>query len=282
MKKITKKQYSVGVKVVVLAVIFSLGMWASYARGEQAGSAPESGSTSYIKSLYTDLQTSGYGSDSAAPDWGAYWNRVKTSAQWSPSGTATPSDVISGKTFYGSDRTQQTGTLPKSSNPGNCPTQVYADSQVIPANQRNNCTDTVIWTVPSDGIAGTDKKDPVSGLIWSQMLINSGGTITYSTETNTGFSWDASGSANVALGGKTAVEVCASLGNGWRLPVQKELMQAYIDGSRFNLMATFSGGYDAFWSSTIVNAYNSWNTSLKDGATNNSGTYSTFALRCVR
>jgi len=65
MKAISKKNYKVGIKVVSVALVFSLAMWASYAYGEQSSGSPESGSTSYIQSLYTSLQTSGYGSDTA-------------------------------------------------------------------------------------------------------------------------------------------------------------------------------------------------------------------------
>jgi hypothetical protein len=281
MKIISKKQYKVGAGVISLAILFSVAMWASYVHGEQVGGAPESGSTSYIKSLYTDLQTSGYGSDTASPDWGAYWNRLKTAAMWAPNGTATAADVTSGKTFYGSDRTQQTGALPKAVAVGNCPTQVYSDMQS--SSQSNNCTDKIIWTAPNDGVNGTQMKDPISGLIWSQMLISSGSTITFSTTTSSGWSWDASGSANVAVGNKTAAQVCTSLGNGWRLPAQKELMQAYIDGSKYNLMQDFSSGYDQFWSSTIYSGYSSWNVSLKEGIASYSyGIGTGLGVRCVR
>ena len=238
---ISKKHYKVGIGAIALALTFSLAMWASYAYGEQSAGTSESGSTSYIKSLYTDLQTSSYGSDSATPDWGSYWNRIKTAAQWVPTGTATAVNVAKGKTFYGADRTLQTGTEA----PGNCSTQQYHDSNAS-ATQTNNCTDTIIWTVPSDGIAGTEKRDPVSGLIWSNLLLNSSGTLTFSETTNTAWSWDASDANNIAVGNKTATTLCSGMGNGWRLPNQKELMQAFIDGAYFNLTQSGNG----FWALT--------------------------------
>jgi hypothetical protein len=275
MKVISRKNYKVGIKVVAVALVFSLAMWASYVHGEQVGGAPESGSTSYIKSLYTALQTSGFGSDTASPDWGTYWNRLKTSAQWAPSGTATAANVVSGKTFYGSDRTQQTGTQPT---PGVCPTQPYHDSYGAPVTQTTNCTNTLTWTVPSGSITGTEKQDPRSGLIWSNAIVNTAGTATFSPTTNTAFSWDASAAANIAVGNKTAITLCSTMGNGWRLPAQKELMQAYIDGSDFNL----SQPGNSFWSATESSSTFAWGVLLYSGTTNFSTKTSTAQVRCVR
>jgi hypothetical protein len=274
MKAISKKSYKTGALVLGLSIVFSLAMWASYAYGEQAGGAPESGSTSYIKSLYTSLQTSGYGSDTAAPDWGTYWNRLKTSAQWAPTGNATAANVVSGKTFYGADRTQQTGTQPT---PGVCPTQQYHDSYAG-VTQANNCTNTVTWTTPTDGITGTEKQDPRSGLIWSNAIVNTAGTATFSPTTNTAFSWDASAAANIAVGNKTAITLCSAMGNGWRLPTQKELMQAYIDGSNFNLSqpATY------FWSATEYSGTSAWLVNLSFGYTTNNTKVIATQVRCVR
>ena len=275
MRAISRKQYKVGIGVIALALTFSLSMWASYAYGEQVAGSSESGSDSYVQSLYTALQTSGLGSDTASPDWGTYWNRLKTSAQWAPSGTATAANVVSGKTFYGSDRTQQTGTQPT---PGVCPTQAYHDSYGAPVTQTTNCTNTLTWTVPSGSITGTEKQDPRSGLIWSNAIVNTAGTATFSPTTNTAFSWDASAAANIAVGNKTAITLCSTMGNGWRLPVQKELVQAYIDGSYFNLSQP--GNY--FWSATELSSTIAWNVSLSFGYTTNSAKTNTNQVRCVR
>lgn len=274
MKAISKKNYKVGIGVITLALVFSLAMWASYAYGEQVGGTPESGSTSYIKSLYTDLQSSGYGSDTASPDWGTYWNRLKTAAQFAPTGTATATNVTKGKTFYGSDRNLQTGTEA----PGYCQTQAYHDSYGAPVTQTTNCTDTVTWTVPSGSIAGTEKQDPRSGLIWSNALLNSTGTVTFSPTTNTSWSWDASAAANVAVGNKTAITLCPSMGNGWRMPAQKELMQAYMDGSNFNL----SQPANSFWSATETSSTDAWDVNLSSGYTNYKAKTNTDQVRCVR
>ena len=278
MNIISKKQYKVGIGAIALALTFSLAMWASYAYGEQSAGTSESGSTSYIKSLYTDLQTSSHGSDSATPDWGAYWNRFKTAAQWLPTGTVTAANVTKGKTFYDSNRTLQTGTQA----PGNCPTQQYFDSYGDPATQTTNCTDIVAWTVPSGSIPGTEKQDPVSGLIWSNALVNSAGTVTFSTTTTTAWTWDQTGVANKAVGNKNAPALCSGMGNGWRLPTQKELLQAYVDGANFNL--TQPG--NSYWSVTWV--YNgfwgwfAWSVPLNTGIMEVYIVNVIYPVRCVR
>jgi hypothetical protein len=39
------------------------------------------------------------------------WNRIRSAAEWVPSDTVSEADVISGKTFHNTSRTQKTGTL---------------------------------------------------------------------------------------------------------------------------------------------------------------------------
>ncbi len=271
---INKSQFSLGIIVVV--AIFSLGIWAR-AYGEKVGNSPESGSTSYISSLTTALLSASYGSDSASPDWGVSWNRIKTAAQWVPNGTITAANVISGKTFYNSSRTLQTGTLLA---PGNCPTQQYSDNIDSAATQTTNCTDTIVWTTPTDSITGTEKQDPISGLIWSNLLVNSAGTVTFSATGSANWSWGSSAADNVAVGYKTAITLCSSMGNGWRLPTQKELTQAYIDGTYFNL----SQPWWNFWASTELDVGNSyaWIVGLANGQVFYYAKTTTNQVRCVR
>jgi len=66
----------------------------------------------------------------------------------------------------------------------------------------------------------------------------------------------------------------------WRLPTQKELMQAYINGAANNLP---NPGYD-FWSSTerSNSQSNAWNVHLDHGFTHSSTKSSNHAVRCVR
>ncbi len=74
---------------------------------------------------------------------------------------------------------------------------------------------------------------------------------------------------------------CEDLGDGgWRLPYQKELMQAYIDGSWGNLS---NAAYN-FWSATTLsyNTHYAWRVSLTYGHTNFNAKTGTYDVRCVR
>jgi len=316
-----------------------------HASAEQSGSSPESGAVSRIKTLYTDLSTLTYGTDTDTPDWGTYWNRIKTAAKWTPSGNAAVTDVKSGKTFTSNTRTQATGTYPA---PGPCSTEAYHDSYGAPVTQTTNCVNTITWSANPSPVAGDDANgmDPRTGLTWSQLLLNSAGTPTFSAASNSAWNWDgtytftvtsasatagatytnngqtftvyttlaagtsltttatgaaaasgtltkasgtgdatitfsaiAYGATNVAVGNKTAKQLCSDRGNGWRLPSQKELMQAYIDGSFFNLTQPSN----TFWASTESSATNAWFVALNSGNTSygNKSTGS-FQVRCVR
>lgn len=96
------KQRTIGLSTLLVGVVLAGGLSYMLGRtvyGEQGGGSPTSPTTSYIKTVYDTAQTAGYGSDTNTPDWGTYWNRVSTAAQWVPSGTAAASDVASGKTI---------------------------------------------------------------------------------------------------------------------------------------------------------------------------------------
>ncbi|MGB2787260.1 MAG: DUF1566 domain-containing protein [Candidatus Saccharimonadaceae bacterium] len=307
-KKVLLRQQSrrviVAKSLTVLTILIGLTVIMVRVYAEQFGSSPESGATSYTKSLYTTLQTAGYGSDTNTPDWGTYWNRISTAAQFAPSGNAATSDVVYGKTFFGSNRTlqagayggtatvadvllgktfynntstQQTGTYTPPT-PGNCSTQAYHDSYGAPVTQTTNCTASITWTTTSPSYTGDDKKDPISTLIWSQPLLNSAGTVTFTTGAPSAWSWDASAANNNAVGTKTASQLCSDRGNGWRLPTQKELMQAYIDGSNFNL--TQPARY--YWSANQYDSTDAWYVALGNGYTLNVSMVSTDSVRCVR
>ena len=74
-----------------------------------AVSTPDSGSTSRLRELYDSLVDLGYGVETG--EWGTIWNRIKSAAEWTPSGDVTADDVKAGVTFYGSSRDQETGML---------------------------------------------------------------------------------------------------------------------------------------------------------------------------
>ena len=74
---------------------------------------------------------------------------------------------------------------------------------------------------------------------------------------------------------------CESIGDGhWRTPYQKELMQAYIDGSWGNL--TNAGYY--FWSATSYSnaTHTGWYFILSNGYTVNDIKTASYGVRCVR
>ena len=164
--------------------------------------------------------------------------------------------------------------------PTSCSTQQYHDSYGAPVTQSSNCTSQYVWTVAEPAVDGDDKKDPLTGLVWSKYLRNNGGTVEFASLGGSTWSWDGTTNANsIAVGGKTAKELCSERGNGWRLPTQKELMQAYITGSYFNL--TNPSHY--FWSAAEYSASSAWYVSLTNGTTYDYGksTNSNY-VRCVR
>ncbi len=257
------------------------GITAVTVKAETYPGGSDNGQTSRIVSLNTDLTSLGYGSTSDTPDWGAIWNRIKTAAKFTPSGNAAASDVKSGQTFYSSSRAQQTGTYPA---PGPCSTQAWHDSFGAPVTQTTNCTASVSWTVKSPAVTGDDSgtgnTDPRTGITWSKYLANSAGTATFVASGGSTWSWDASAATNIAVGNKTAITLCSGMNGGgvWRLPSQKELMQAYIDGSFFNL----SNPSNDFWSATQTSSTFAWFVYLNMGVTSNNTFATLYSVRCVR
>jgi len=302
-----KKTILIAVAAFAIAAVALFG--SKYVLAEQSGSSPESGATSYIKATYDSIVALGHGSVAAGAwgDWGSYWNRIRSAAEWVPNGTAGTGDVLTSKTFFPNSRSSQTGTYDNSNLVGTnirsgttygvgqtgtmvasgpCSTQVAHDD-AAGTNETINCSKT--WADPGDSVTGTDLRsgrggqDPVTGLIWSNLLKRNGTVIEFSPTTNTTFSWDASHANNIGItapvaGNRTAVQLCADQGNGWRLPTQKELMQAYIDGSYWNLTQPSNN----FWSATVYSATNAWYVALNNGYTD--ATYKSTArqLRCVR
>ena len=152
---------------------------------EQTGSTPDSGTDSRIKDSYDSLVTLTYGSDSAGSwgDWGAYWNRIRSSAGWIPeSATASVSKVFSGYTFYaGEDRTIKTGTavVGKYDEQKDCRYDDWLDSA---GTTDENTSEESIWVKTSEGgtpVSVTDNsvtvnissntvyQDTLTGLYWS-------------------------------------------------------------------------------------------------------------------
>lgn len=279
------------ISMIVLALVGTIFFKLTATRAEQSGGSPNNNPTvSRILALYNHLKDDlSFGSDVAGAwgDWGAKWNRIYSAATWTPAANSAVTDVKSSKTFYSDSRTIQTGTYPAS---GPCSTQQYNDdygSQADATKIVNNCV--LSWAMASPGVAGDDpgsathnptpgNKDPRTGLTWSQYLKNNAGTVEFALSGGSTWSWDASAAANIAVGTKTASLLCSERGNGWRLPTEKELMQAYIDGAYFNLTQPSTN----LWSVTENSATTAWYVSLSSGTTSNLTKTISNQVRCVR
>jgi len=127
------------------------------------------------------------------------------------------------------------------------------------------------------GDSGADAKDNSTGLVWS-MPCNGSGCAEFSDASPLTYTWDGSGANNSS---STASQLC-SKHSGWYLPHQKQLMQAYIDGSYGNLES--QGVNRNHWSATTVssNTTNAWLTTLSNGLTYNGAKTNANYVRCVR
>ncbi|MFH1444097.1 MAG: DUF1566 domain-containing protein [Candidatus Peregrinibacteria bacterium] len=126
------------------------------------------------------------------------------------------------------------------------------------------------------GDSGADAKDN-TGLIWS-LPCNGSACASFSDSAPLMYTWDSSGGNN---GGRTASQLCSDHA-GWFLPHQKQLMQAYIDGSYGNLET--SGVYRYFWSATTSSDPTTlaWVVTLSNGLTYYVGKTNGYYVRCVR
>ena len=137
------------------------------------------------------------------------------------------------------------------------------------------------------GDTGADAKDDSTGLIWS-LLCNGAGCDSFSDTTPMTYSWDNSAANNWSTAQNatsTASGLCTNGDHGktgWFLPHQKQLMQAYIDGSYGNLEASGVSRY--YWSATTKSdtATSAWLTNLSNGSTNYSAKTNATYVRCVR
>ncbi len=144
-----------------------------------------------------------------------------------------------------------------------------------------------------------DAKDNNTGLIWSVKIDDTGDdTQTWFWANNCIYPGD-SGSRGATCsaddddgctcvkneaGSKTG---CEAIGDGnWRLPYQKELMQAYINGSSKSSVSYLSDTNFNYWSSTTLsnNTHNAWAVSLTYGRTtyNIKTNDASYRIRCVR
>lgn len=250
---------------------------------EQSGSSPESGANSRITSMAATVAGLSYGSTAAGSwgDYGALLNRIFSAAQ----GAFNDAKAVGTKNGGG------TGTIVAY-------TKVlggvddYNNNQTIPADTYQKT-----WTTCNSGNSycggdsNAEKQDPNTGLIWSARTSSSANWFTANNcaqplngvaplgATNCSANGDAACVCTKLTGGsKTGCDV---LGDGnWRLPYQKELMVAYVDGSWSNL--TNAG--NAYWSSTTTSntTQNAWFTGQTIGDTNYITKITNFSVRCVR
>jgi hypothetical protein len=148
-----------------------------------------------------------------------------------------------------------------------------------------------------DSAVSAEKKDNSTGLVWST-LMDSGsghtwfwanncyepGTPIYNPVACDVDDDDGCQCVKKPSGSKVGCESLDSTGGNtlgpWRTPTQKELMQAYIDGS----WGYLSSAANDFWSgvTTSYDTHYGWLADLSYGYTRNSSKVNTYAVRCVR
>ena len=268
---------------------------------EKTGSSPESGATSKLKQGYDFLVSKGtnYG-DSQPSDWpfsitSTYWKRILYSALWSPDGTATESDVSSGKTFYSNSRTKKTGTVTISPSI-DFSSQQYVEYDDYDASDYTGEEST--WIKTSSASGANVYQDTRTGLYWSSSI---GSYTNDFSSPSTGYCDFFSSTPRSSYGTSgtdpdcgNAINACAVLSlsskNGqpadtdWYLPSQKELKQAYRDGI-YNQAGSSFTTMGVFWSSTenSNDSANAWDENLGYGRAYSYGDKTlSNAVRCVR
>jgi len=251
---------------------------------EQSGGSPESGVDSRITSMAATIATLGYGS-TAPGSWGNYGpalNRLYSAAQ------GAFNDAVAKRTKNGSGTgsvlspyTQALGGVDDYNNGQAIPADAYQRTWITCNSNNNYC---------GTGDNNAVKQDPNTGLVWSIRISSSANWFTANNCQQPSNGVAPTGpnpcSANGDVGcictkltsNKTG---CEALGDGrWRLPYQKELMQAYIDGSWGNL----PDAGNSYWSSTTGSNYaqGAWYTSQNNGTTYGYAKTTTFSVRCVR
>lgn len=129
-------------------------------------------------------------------------------------------------------------------------------------------------------------KDNNTNLVWALPCAGAGCSLNSNIMPRNLYTWDGTNGWDVSNNGKTAQQLCSSLGNSgaWYLPHQKELLMAYIDGSYGNL--EFPGTAVNYWSATTRSdgpvSASAWFVKLSNGNTNYSYKDGAQGVRCVR
>ncbi|MBW6441844.1 DUF1566 domain-containing protein [Patescibacteria group bacterium] len=270
---------------------------------ETSGSSPESGATSRLKQAYDTLVSLGEGYGDTQPidypyDHGTYWNRILYAAFYSPPGTATEQDVLSGKTFYSQySRQLKTGTAQEGTYPA-AHLQQYV--QYDDAHASDYEGEESEW-INTNSSAGSEVwYDTRTGLYWARSepttlsnsfpAISSGSCPFFDSIPRSSYT-----SSNTSPACGNAINACATLSlethtgqlaqTDWYLPSQKELKTAYINGI-YNQTSTTFATTSAFWSSTeySTNVNGAWYLVFSRGSSEGAGSIKgvAFTVRCVR
>ena len=187
----------IGLVVIVLGYgIISNIKGSQSASAEQIAGSPESGVKSRLTELYDTLVAKNLGSDTdmsgmdaLTDNWGAKWNRIKSAAL-----------------------KNKTSVLDNSHTVG----------AVLPGVEA------------PDHVFFTDQ----AGLKWSYPVVRVNSAITTAKRTIGSnieghqsdfavWTYNSSGQNNVAIGMKTALQICQMLGHGWRMPTINEVRHAH-------------------------------------------------------
>ena len=317
-----KKNTPVFIIIAFIVIFFTIPLiLQTKINAEQSGETPESGVTSKIKQIYDSLVSLTYGSDSAGAwgDWGSYWNRIRSAAEWTPGGDATESDVISGKTFYGGSRAERTGTWTFSGDAAtsdvvsgktfynNSSTQLVGTLTIVDYSTQSpiDFDDAKYGDSTGAGDTGTEEatwtntstnvwQDTRTNLYWSNYRGNYTNSFNSDHSTCPFFGLVDKGSYDgLDSDCGNAINACGTLSldsdgdatpeTDWYLPSQKEYQQAYLDGMLNQTGATFTESRN-FWSATEVSdaAANAWYTKVDRGRTWGAVKTNAYSARCIR
>jgi len=212
-------------------------------------------------------------------------NKTSTENQDLVSNSAEINATISGlKNGGNKDFPQLTGGIDDYNNGGTTPSDTYNKVWVLCTSNNNFCGTKDV---------NAEKKDPGTGIIWSKTINLNGDWFVANNCKYPNNLADSDGvcdtNGEVAClcvkhetNKSDAKTGCEALGDGdWRLPYQKELMQAYIDGAYSNLSDPNNG----YWASTTrsEDTQTAWVVYLNSGNTGrNDKTVTDYAMRCVR
>jgi len=213
---------------------------------------------------------------------------------WSPDGTATESDVLSGKTFYSDSRTKKTGTA-TTSPPIDFSLEQYVEYDDGKASDYTEEEST--WVKTSSASGAEIYQDTRTGLYWSSSI---GSYTNGFSSPSTGYCPFFSSTPRSSYGTSgtdpdcgNAINACAVLSlsskdgqsadTDWYLPSQKELKQAYRDGIYNQAGSSFTSTRN-FWSSTEYSGGSSyaWYEYLNNGSASYTLKTNSFSVRCFR